>query len=210
MKNILFALVIGCISTNVPILSGQNALPDEGQLALSQLASGTIVVRVPTQGKKIAFLNQSIAKTTDSRRKKQYLSLLEEAKLEDRQRFSAIARSFERHFTFTNYAFVPDSLYRDFLAGKKDVFLREGKAAPHEEVIRGTIFVWLELENKNQFGLFTKEGTRLPDPLPYRRNTFLSGFKRWFIPEKYIDAQVRWLQRKLSSLEIIPSPAQSH
>lgn len=200
MRYIFFAIILVCSSCSITIESRKKALPNEAVQTLDQLASGTLVVRVPTQGKKIAFLKEAMARTSDQKKRGQYAALVKQAIQEDQTQFQTISTSFERHYSFSKYAFVPDSLYKNFLRGERNVFIKTDTDKVFTDTIPGEFFVWLTLEHKNQFGLFAKEGVRLPDPLPWRKNTFLAGFKRWLTPEKYIDSQVRWLQQKLTSI----------
>lgn len=200
MRYFFFAIILVCSSCSITIQSRKKAIPEEAIQTLTQLASGTLVVRIPTQGKKVAFLKEAMARTSDQKKKSQYAAMLQQALQEDQTQFQTINESFGRHYTFSNYVFVPDSLYKNFLRGERNVFIKPGTTHVLTDTIQGEFFVWLTLEHRNQFGLFAKEGVRLPDPLPWRKNTFLAGFKRWFTPEKYIDSQVKWLQEKLTSI----------
>ena len=172
---------------------------------LQRFKSGTLVVRVPTQGKKIAYLSQALAQLpAGSSNRKRFSSMLETARSEDQLRFEWLSSAFQEFYTFSRVVFVPDSLYGAFLQGRKNVFLESAQAETVTKDVGNDVFLWLALDHDIQFGLFQYPGNRLPDPLPFRKNTFLPAFKRWLIPRKYIDNQVKWLQERLISLSPHP------
>ncbi len=157
-----------------------------------------IVVRVPTQGKKIKYLASRISQPGISPKMAgEYSQLLLKAKSEDAAHFNLIQQSFETYFKWSEVYFIPDSLYKDFLAGSKNVCLSsvgklmENIAPPSDYLMISTP------NNPDQLVLTDKETHRLPKPYPYKRNTFLPAFKKLFNKKNYLETQIKYFNEKL-------------
>ncbi len=205
MKYTALVFLILCSSCSVRNSADRWAAAGNARDILQRFKEGTLVVRVPTQGKKRAYLRQALSqKQAGSPERIRFAAMLETARAEDELRFERISSAFHEFYTFSRVAFVPDSLYGAFLQGRKNVFVENAQAEPVTKDVGNDVYLWLALDHELQFGLFQYPGNRLPDPLPYRKNSFLPAFKRWLTPEKYIDNQVKWLQERLTSL--LPHP----
>lgn len=164
---------------------------------IQRLQSQGLVVRVPTQSKKIKVLKEIIgsgSKNASSAQKK-----LSQTIKEDSTRFSNIFTAMKDNYKVTKYVFVPDSLYRRFLDNASNVFLSEDmQLIDIQGINRKDIFL-MSFTDKDQFILTNEDGYVFDAPLPYKKSIFLNSIKRVFNLKKYLATQIKYFETKIKS-----------
>lgn len=164
-----------------------------------------LLVRVPVFGKKITYLTQALAKPNlNPKTKASFEKQLETTITENKAYFDILIDGFKTNYTSSQVFFVPDSLFKQFNAGRRDVFLNENNEI--DPSIKGPVGDYLLMIQGNsveQLLLVDKNGYRLDKPFPYKRNTFLPAFKKLFEREKYMSKQIAWFNKKLKEIKYI-------
>ncbi|MEZ4911257.1 MAG: hypothetical protein R2774_10390 [Saprospiraceae bacterium] len=164
---------------------------EESSLKLSLEKQG-IIIRVPTNGKKIKALKSFIAQDQNNVKLKEVLI---KSLQEDSIRFALLNGIFENELNSVKKYFVPDSLYSAFLDGRDRVFLNNvGGLVSFPNVERQEIFL-MSLTEKDQFLLTDAFGNRLHDALPYKKSIFLNSIKRVFNYKKFLITQVKYFEK---------------
>lgn len=164
---------------------------------VEKLKKQGIIVRIPTNGKKIKTLRSLVLQNPENTKLQK---LLDNAIDEDRNRYDRVTSLMSQHFHSVVTYFVPDSLYRNFLDGESHVFLDQNARLENTPNIERKDIFLLSLSDKDQFLLTDADGNRLPDPLPYKKSIFLNSLKRVFFYEKYLITQVEYFDMSIKKL----------
>ncbi|MBK9733959.1 MAG: hypothetical protein IPO92_02900 [Saprospiraceae bacterium] len=174
------------------------------EAAISLHNSG-LVVRVATQSNKIKYLKKTLANPSISNKEKSNLrKKLNETITENKKFFDILYSGFKTHYHSSSVYFVPDSLYKVFLQGRRDVCLNEHNevdqsiAGPKEDY-----FLMLSGNSIEQLLLVNKDGHRIDKPFPYKKSVFLPAFKKLGNRQKYVHDQIIWFDEKLKELKTI-------
>ncbi|MBC7884519.1 MAG: hypothetical protein H7X99_03545 [Saprospiraceae bacterium] len=178
---------------------------EKSMLAAEQAAkmeNSCLVFRVPVQAGKIRYLKNALSNSQLTPAKTTSLKSQLASTIKTNNDYYALIRSgFTAHFDATQVYFVPDSLFKAFEGGKKDVFLNENNQVdPTIQCLTDEYFLMIQSEHAEQFLLVNKNGNRLDSPFPYKKNTFLPGFKRLLSKKKYMHNQIKWFNEKLIDL----------
>jgi hypothetical protein len=188
------------MSCNPPLKLKTHTLPEAQKMAKA-LKSQALVVRIPTQGKKINFLRSAIRNTSlDPRTLRRYEKLLDDALESDREYLSMIDSIFNVSYSVTPVFFVPDSSFREFKAGSDKVFVDGTGSLISGQSIPESYLLLLTDDNKYKFRLFNQEGYRLPRIMPHKRDAFLPYMQILWQKEKYVADQVVYFQTRLSEI----------
>lgn len=91
----------------------------EAERIINQLKSDTIVIVIPTYQEKERILKNIKSRSRNNKKNKQkLLNLYAEQRIEQ----EAIINSFNKHYTFSEVLYMPDSLVSAFESGKDGVF----------------------------------------------------------------------------------------
>jgi hypothetical protein len=175
-----------------------NQLRDTAALA-QEVKKSPIVVRIPTQGKKIAYLKAKLATgILNDKVRKEYKEELAVTVTEDNAYVAILDSAFHHLFTFSKQVyFVPDSLYMAFKNGSKKVFWEQGRIIEKPEFDHSKYFQILGgSNNKEQLHLVDQYGARLPKPLPYRKQ--INNYVRLFKRNEYIEKQIQFYNFQLT------------
>lgn len=168
-------------------------------------ASIVLVVRVPTQGNKIRYYKKLLTDKPTAKVDPVYIkSQLEKTIRQDSVYLDILKTGFKTHFFAAPVYYVPDTAYKAFLAGARNVFLGSTNMVETEiKMASPHFFVLMQNQNADQLILTDKDGYRLPEPLPYKKNTFLPAFKKLINKRAYIHNQIKWFNEKLSGKMIL-------
>lgn len=197
---LLFFSFIIISSCNPPLKLSVEGLPNARKMAKA-LENQSMVVRIPTQGKKIQFLSNALKNgDLDDKTKSNYQKLMEEAIVSDKTYLLAIDSIFRVNYKITPVFFVPDSSFRSFKAGARNVFVDgNGHLIPHPDFTNDYLLLLTD-DNKYKFKLFDKDGYRLPNFMPYKRDAFLPFFQILLQKDKYIADQIIYFDSRLNEL----------
>lgn len=168
--------------------------------------SGTaLLVRVPVFGKKINYLTQALAKPDlNPKARASFEKQLEATITENKVYFDIITEGFKTNYTSSEVYFVPDSLFKEFNAGRRDVFLNENNEIdPSIKGPKDDYLLMIQGNSVEQLLLVDKNGHQLDQPFPHKRNTFLPAFKKFFEREKYMSKQIAWFNKKLTEIKYL-------
>jgi hypothetical protein len=208
MKSIFYLFYICVVFCFVGCNPGFLDLSKSANLQATQEANklhqSTLIVRVPSQGNKIRFLKSAITnpKTTSSNVVK-YKKLLDETMTENKDHYDILIQGFKTNYTFSAVLFMPDSLYKSFIRGNRNVFLNESNEIDNQMICECKNYFFISHEKNNDvLVLKNSDDQKLLSPFPYKKNTFLPSFKRLFDQEKYIHNQIKWFDEQLNYLFI--------
>ncbi len=157
-----------------------------------------VVVRIPTHGKKINYLKSTIAQSSTLQQTKNKLKgELQKSVEKDQKNFAMIHNGFRKSFDWSEVYFVPDTMYRKFKSGGREVFVSQSGTSLDSLDIGHDYYLILINQDSEQLLLCDKNGNRLPSPYPYKKNTLLPAFKKIFNKEKYINDQIKYLNDHL-------------
>lgn len=166
-----------------------------------RLHEGILVVRLPVNAPKIRYYKTKLKEVEVDKNRKALLKELNNVMELNRLRFENIQEALSNHYTFSQFAILPDSNYLAFLAGKRDVFLnKNGLSGEHVSIQDNNYFLLITGENEDQWVLVNSDLRRLDSPFPHRATIFLSGLTRVLNCKKYYIKQMLWFQQKLSEL----------
>jgi len=172
-----------------PILSSETAL----------------LVRVPVFGKKINYLTQALDKPNlNPKARASFEKQLKITITENKAYFDIITEGFKTNYTSSEVYFVPDSLFKEFNAGRRDVFLNENNEIdPSIKGPKAEYLLMIQGNSVEQLLLVDKNGNQLEKPFPYKKNTFLPAFKKLFDKENYMSKQIAWFNKKLNEIKYL-------
>ena len=164
-----------------------------------------LLVRVPVFGKKINYLTQALAKPNlNPKTRASFEKQLKTTISENKAYFNILTDGFKTNYTSSLVYFVPDSLFKEFNAGRRDVFLNENNEidpsikGPEEDYL-----LMIQGNSVEQLLLVDKNGHQLDKPFPYKKNTFLPAFKKLFDKKNYIISQIAWFDKKLTEIKYL-------
>jgi hypothetical protein len=164
-----------------------------------------LLVRVPVFGKKINYLTQALTKPNlNPKARASFEKQLKTTITENKAYFDIITEGFKTNYTSSEVFFVPDSLFKQFNAGRRDVFLNENNEIdPSIKGPKDDYLLMIQGNSVEQLLLVDKNGNQLDKPFPYKRNTFLPAFKKLFEREKYMSKQIAWFDKKLTEIKYL-------
>jgi len=198
-----FFLFISLLACNPPLKLQEDQLIGARNSAKT-LKSQSLVVRVPTHGRKINALRETLNNPkVDDRSKIKYEKMLNEVVASDKEYLSLIEGIFRTHYDITPVFFVPDSSYRAFKSGSKNVFIDGNGILISNPKITDDFLLLLTDDSPYKFKLFNSEGKRLPRHMPYKRDAFLPFLKVWLEKEKYVADQIIFFNDRLTEISKI-------
>lgn len=168
----------------------------------SDTAPGTphkaIVVRLATQSRKIDFLRSELSKSNISQSHSQRLQAqLDNAVNDDKAYLAYVKEAFDKHFSWSRVYYVPDSLFKSFRAGVKNVCLGQNNIPDPDLAPPDDYLLVTALDPREKLILTDRDGIRLSQPYPYRKNIIFPAFRRIINKRKFIESQVTYLNEKL-------------
>jgi hypothetical protein len=144
--------------------------PQEARDLIKGLRDGTLIVQIPFEKKKVEILKSLYLKEGDpavrKRLKEDHDIFLEE--LVDNQK--SIVEGIVSIYSFSRYAFVPDTLIKEFKDGKRDnIFLNNDLTLGKVVDIDTTKTILFLRDHRDYDNLFIHKfnGTYPPNPFPY-------------------------------------------
>ncbi len=158
-----------------------------------------LIVRIPVFAPKIKYLRSILSDPKTNQASKSAIQKQLDKTLDDNKTyFDLIHDGFSKEFFAKEVLFLPDSLFKSFIAGEKTGFLNKN----------GELDTSLQCDAKYSFFIITgKDSDQLlfvdedlnpaGFPFPYKKNTFLPAFKKLLDKEKYIQKQISHFNKKL-------------
>jgi hypothetical protein len=182
---------------------------------IQDLKSGTLIIRLASNYRKIKAMEDLIlSETVSASSKKRLEAQLADTKKETNDRNSAIISAFQEEFTFSKVLFMHDTAMVRLKAGAPDHLFLSAEMTPADHIQRpeGPFFLLrigktrLEEQSRLDALVFMDEsGEDLKRPFPYylKINTFTYLIDRIFYPsgafQKNIESRVKKLERRLRS-----------
>ncbi len=196
-------LFIGVLACNPPLKLKDNQL-SAAQKSAHELKSQALVVRIPTQGRKINFLKQAITNPElDNKVRVKYERLLKEAMDSDREYLVMLDKLFNDYYNVTPVYFVPDSSFIAFKGGNHDVFIdSNGQGIPRPQIETNYLLLLTE-DSRYKFKLFNRDGYKLPPHMPHKKDAFLPFLKVLLEKEQYVADQIIFFNTRLKEISAL-------
>jgi hypothetical protein len=181
-------------------ISGASLKPETAAV-YEHFKKSTLVVRIPTRGKKISVLESRLANVSDPGDRDKLRKTIEDAISDDNLFFDQVRSAFTKHFTFIPVVYIPDSLYAAFLIGDNTVFYdKDRRRYTVDNFDREKYYTIIQAQQKEQLRMVDKFNLPVPAPLPYRKklNKFLELSDR----QSFLNKQVYFFNRRLKELSI--------
>lgn len=204
MKHLMAMLVTSVISTSLMAQSAETgtdlaSTPSGHIVALSE---GTLLIRLPTNRKKIQAIEESLENPDLSDKSRERLNdMLEETRLETVQEQRAYAEAFESEYTFSDYAFFFDYDTPAVLEGWAPLYA--GDLETKTEIDGDQPWYILSIgrtPDSRLDGLIILDDKLDIVPRPFPNNVITSGFaalRAWFAGDPPKQVYVRKLQKNL-------------
>lgn len=196
----LFSLMI------IPVVSilAQNTYSthNTGEVSDNLVEDMTLIVRVATQSKKIAFY-QELYNSGDYTKQDAYKAKIATYQKEDDDYISSLKEIFQQEYSATPVLFVKDSAFKDLLSDKEITAYTHKDSTTLRRTDQQFLF-FVNQDDKYEFILVDAYLNRLPQPWPYKKRIWLPSFKKLFSSHGVIRSQVKWLQKKMEEFKIKP------
>ncbi|MFZ1748814.1 MAG: hypothetical protein WAU01_01420 [Saprospiraceae bacterium] len=195
---ILLGMVMGC-QRNATV-SPQKA-SEIFNAKVIHLKTYGVVIRIPTQSKKVAFLKSQVGKTGLSAKEKQKINdQITSILSEDQRVLSSILDAFKRNFKSVHFHYIPDTSYKVWL-DDENIPILDSVGTPVTTGVPSQNYLLISRRaDVNQWICTDVYGNKLPEPFPYRKNIFFPAFKRLFDPDKYLEDQILWFNDRLTDV----------
>jgi hypothetical protein len=174
---------------------------EKGNQSAEVKPSITVIVRIPTFANKINYLQaQTQLPDLSPKVKKKQMDALTKTKQDRDAYFSTLYTGFINYFHACEVLFMPDSLYKRYLNGDRNVFISPTGQLFDKAITTDSVFYIIQSNNIHQLLLTNKSGQKLSKPWPYKKNTFLPAFKQLWQQKEFIFDQIRWFDKKISTI----------
>lgn len=168
---ILVILFISCSTSGYYDIRENTWNKEEAIRLVKDLKTGTLIVQIPTERRKSEVMLKMISSEKDAAKK----ALKQQEYYEFKKELSIIQKtlitSIQTDYSFSKYAFVPDSLIKTFKTGiRENVFINEEfKFVNNIEFEDAGSFLYLRSHRDFDDLFFHKEdGSFAPKPFPYQ------------------------------------------
>ncbi|MCZ2102267.1 MAG: hypothetical protein LC107_12110 [Chitinophagales bacterium] len=158
-----------------------------------------VIVRYPVHANKLNHLKQQLNNPNISEKsKKSFEKLYTNTINENSDNFNLLFQTFETHFKYTEFYFLPDSSFKAFSAHPNGLFVNQNEAIdPQLTCSKSHYYLIINGKDEDQFLFVTPDLVRAPDPLPYKKSIFLPAFKKIFNRPGYLATQVKYFNDEL-------------
>lgn len=162
-----------------------------------------VIMRVPVFGPKIKYLKSILSDTRTNNTSKSAIQKQLDKTLEENKKYiELIQRCFSKEFFAKEVLFLPDSLFKSYIAGEKSGFLnRNGELDTAFQCDAKYPFFIITGKDTDQLLFVDNELNPAGFPFPYKKNTFLPGLKKLLDREKYIRKQISHFNKDLLLIE---------
>ena len=173
MKLVLAVLVVLCaMGCSRGFLEHKSTYYDysEAYDMCFRLKSGVLIVQVPSEGKKHRLMKAQFENEEKPKKKLKLEEAYNKEINELKQAQRSLVNGFPAYYTFSNVAFIPDSLVHDFQSGKRtEVFLDQDLKLTTDESIDTSQYIMYvrSLRDFDHLYIYTSENKLPPDPFPY-------------------------------------------
>ncbi len=176
------------------------ALTDDQLGVYNDIKQSYLVVRIPTQGRKIKVLKERLATTTNGKILQNLRSEIQRAEDEDKEFSQELMSAFHGYYTFTPFVFVADTLFKRFLDGDNSVFLdRKGKQTEIKDFNRDKYYLILQGAQKEQLRFMDKYSQ--PTPIVPIYKHILSKIRELQNRQRFMQRQVNHFDTRLKYIE---------
>jgi len=162
-----------------------------------------LIVRIPVNAPKIRYLRNAISDPKINRKSKSALQIqLIKTLDENKIYFDLIQNGFNKKFFAKEVYFLPDSLYKSYMAGEKTGFLNKNNELDSsiECYSRQTYFI-ITGKDADQLLFVDRDLNKADSPFPHKKNTFLPAFRKLINKQGYINSQIEYFNEKLLSID---------
>lgn len=133
------------------------------------LKDGYLIVQIPTYGQKEKLLKSLATTTEDENKRREFQQAYETAVVELGNSQIELFKGIEQHYSFSKYAFVPDTLIQEFRQGsRKNVFINGNNDFVEIDIPSdATILILRDRRDFDDLNLFNLDGTTPPRPFPF-------------------------------------------
>lgn len=133
------------------------------------LKDGYLIVQIPTYGQKEKLLKSLATTTKDERKRSEFQKAYETAVVELGNSQIELFKGIEQHYSFSKYAFIPDTLIHEFRqGGRKNVLINSNHDFVDIDIPSdATILILRDRRDFDDLNLFNLDGTTLPRPFPF-------------------------------------------
>ena len=158
-----------------------------------------LIVRIPVFASKIKYLKSILSDSKTSQASKSVIQKQLDKTLDDNKKyFELIQSSFSKEFFARDVLFLPDSLFKSFIAGEKTGFInKKGELDSSLQCDAQYSFFIITGKDSDQLLFVDRDLNPAGFPFPYKKNTFLPAFKKLLDREKYIQKQISHFNQKL-------------
>jgi hypothetical protein len=161
------------------------------------IKSAPLVVRLPTQSRKIEKLTQLVQSTADSSLQSKYLEMITKAKSDDELLSQRIREAFEKYYTYSKVVFVYDTAYSKLKMGNTTFHNHKNEVINLPTLHHYDYFVIVAGSTyREELAFVTKDHARMATPLPYRKK--INRFMALKQPEEFIRKQVSFFNERLN------------
>lgn len=123
--------------------AAQQAVGAEAKASILALKDGVLVVRLPSNYRKIEALQKMVEAASKEKDRERYAQMLEDTKASTRQNNLWLVGAFQKHYRFSKFLFMPDTASQQLKAGKRNGFFLNAELLPDPsiELADSTFFV---------------------------------------------------------------------
>lgn len=167
----------------------------------SQLHNHTLVVRFSTYAPKLRYLKNSLLNSNDEKASNALQKEISALEINNQERLYYLKNALEEEYKFSKFLIMPDSLYKSFINGTKNVFFNDQFEIDSSINLEGKIYYMLiNGSNEDQWILVNQDLRQIDRPFPYKATVFMSGLRRVLFPDEYYKRQLRQLNSRLFEL----------
>ena len=158
-----------------------------------------LIVRIPVFGPKIKYLKSVLSNPETSQSSRSAVQKQLNITIDENKRyFDLIHAGFNNEFSAKEVFFLPDSLFKSYMAGEKTGFLnKNGELDTTLHCNSDNTFFIIAGKDIDQLWFVDRDLNPAGFPFPYKKNTFLGAFKKLLDKEKYVHNQISYFNEKL-------------
>jgi hypothetical protein len=171
-EKILF--IVFCLTF---IIGDNYAQPDPPQTsaesAIVDLKEGAAIVRLYMNNPKLVKLREIKNRPGTSKEERNRMDIEIDKHIQDRRDYAKqVIQNFTEYYDFSQVYFMPDSLFREFLNGRRDgIFLNDNADLDPESHLEIEQFLIFGRGNRDEdFIVLRRDGTSMPSAFPDRAN----------------------------------------
>jgi hypothetical protein len=167
--------------------------------AADKWKNACLIVRIPVFGPKIKYLKSVLSNPETSQSSRSTAQKLLHTTIDENKKyFDLVRKGFDKEFSAKEVYFLPDSLFKSYMAGEKTGFLnKNGELDTSLDCYSDNTFFIITGKDIDQLSFVDRDLNPAGFPFPFRKNMFLGAFKKLLDKEKYMHKQISYFNEKL-------------